>query len=109
MKMRNPRFSFQFYIRLKIESEGSTFLLFYYTDYAGVNALAVGTIMMFSRVFDGISDIIMGIIVDRTKSRFGKALAAAHVHSVCSVWRSPVFRPGRLDIHSQACICVYYL
>lgn len=51
----------------------STFLLFYYTDYAGVNALAVGTIMMLSRVFDGISDIIMGIIVDRTKSRFGKA------------------------------------
>ena len=51
----------------------SAFLLFYYTDYAGVSALAVGTIMMVSRVFDGISDIIMGIIVDRTKSRFGKA------------------------------------
>lgn len=35
--------------------------------------MAVGTIMLVSRVFDGISDIIMGIIVDRTKSRFGKA------------------------------------
>lgn len=51
----------------------SAFLLFYYTDYAGVSALAVGTIMMVSRVFDGISDIVMGVIVDRTKSRFGKA------------------------------------
>lgn len=51
----------------------SAFLLFYYTDYAQVNALAVGTIMMVSRVFDGISDIIMGVIVDRTKSKFGKA------------------------------------
>lgn len=50
----------------------SAFLLFYYTDYAGVSAMAVGTIMM-SRVFDGISDIIMGVIVDRTHSRFGKA------------------------------------
>ena len=30
-------------------------------------------IMMVSRIFDGISDIIMGVIVDRTKSRFGKA------------------------------------
>ena len=29
--------------------------------------------MMISRVFDGISDIIMGVIVDRTHSRFGKA------------------------------------
>ncbi len=51
----------------------SAFLLFYYTDYAGVSALAVGTIMMVSRLLDGISDIIMGVIVDRTKSRFGKA------------------------------------
>ena len=31
----------------------SAFLLFYYTDYAGVSAMAVGTIMMISRVFDG--------------------------------------------------------
>ena len=51
----------------------SAFLLFYYTDYAGVSAMAVGTIMMISRIFDGISDIVMGVIVDRTHSRFGKA------------------------------------
>ena len=51
----------------------SAFLLFYYTDYAGVSAFAVGSIMMVSRLFDGISDIVMGVIVDRTKSRFGKA------------------------------------
>lgn len=51
----------------------SAFLVFYYTDYAGVNAAAVGTIMLVSRVFDGISDIIMGMIVDRTKSKYGKA------------------------------------
>ena len=51
----------------------SAFLLFYYTDYADVSAIAVGTIMMVSRIFDGISDIIMGVIVDRTKSKYGKA------------------------------------
>lgn len=51
----------------------SAFLLFYYTDYANVSAIAVGTIMMVSRIFDGISDIIMGVIVDRTKSKYGKA------------------------------------
>jgi len=51
----------------------SAFLMFYYSDYAGVDTLAVGSIMLVSRVFDGVSDIIMGIIVDRTKSRFGKA------------------------------------
>ena len=31
----------------------SAFLLFYYTDYAGVSAMAVGTIMMISRVLTG--------------------------------------------------------
>ena len=49
------------------------FLLLYYTDYAGVSAAAVGVIMLISRVFDGVSDLIMGNIVDRTHSRFGKA------------------------------------
>lgn len=51
----------------------SAFLVFYYTDYAQVNPLAVGTIMMVSRIFDGFSDIIMGVIVDRTRSKYGKA------------------------------------
>lgn len=51
----------------------SIFLVFYYTDVVHADAAAVGTIMLVSRIFDGISDIIMGIIVDRTKSKFGKA------------------------------------
>lgn len=51
----------------------SAFLLFYYTDVVGVGAAAVGTIMLISRLFDGVSDLIMGIIIDRTKSPFGKA------------------------------------
>lgn len=55
-----------------IYSAMSSFLLFYYTDYVHVSAGVIGTIMLLSRVFDGITDLIMGIIVDRTKSRFGK-------------------------------------
>ncbi len=60
-----------------IYSAMSSFLLFYYTDYVHVSAGVIGTIMLLSRVFDGITDLIMGIIVDRTKSRFGK----------CRPWR----------------------
>ena len=55
-----------------IYSAMSSFLLFYYTDYVHVSAGVIRTIMLLSRVFDGITDLIMGIIVDRTKSRFGK-------------------------------------
>lgn len=51
----------------------AAFLLFYYTDVVGVSSAAVGVIMLCSRLFDGVSDLIMGVIIDRTKSPFGKA------------------------------------
>lgn len=50
-----------------------TLLTLFYTDYAGIPFATVGLIMLISRVFDGSSDIIMGFIVDRTNSRWGKA------------------------------------
>lgn len=55
-----------------IYSAMSAFMLYYYTDYIKVSALTVGSIMLFSRLLDGIVDLAMGVIVDRTKSRFGK-------------------------------------
>lgn len=55
-----------------IYSAMSAFLLFYYTDYVHVSAAVVGTIMLISRIFDGVTDLIMGVIVDRTKSKYGK-------------------------------------
>ncbi|HBG3982250.1 TPA: MFS transporter [Clostridioides difficile] len=56
-----------------IYSAMSAFLLFYYTNYADVSAAAVGSIMLISRILDGFSDLTMGIIVDRIKSKYGKA------------------------------------
>lgn len=50
-----------------------TYVTFFYTDTLGLNAGIVGMIMMVSRLFDGISDIVMGFIVDKTKSKHGKA------------------------------------
>lgn len=51
----------------------SSFLALYYTDNVGISAAAVGSIMLVTRLFDGVSDLIMGGIIDRTHSRFGKA------------------------------------
>lgn len=48
-------------------------LTLFYTDYAGIPIATVGLVMLLSRVFDGSSDIIMGVIVDKTKSKWGKA------------------------------------
>jgi GPH family glycoside/pentoside/hexuronide:cation symporter len=51
----------------------STFLTGYYTDTVGLAALAVGTMMLVARLFDGVTDLMMGAIVDKTKSKYGKA------------------------------------
>ncbi|MBQ9614450.1 MAG: MFS transporter [Lachnospiraceae bacterium] len=49
------------------------FLTVYYTDNVGIAAGVVGTIMLLTRLLDGISDLIMGNIVDHTHTRWGKA------------------------------------
>lgn len=56
-----------------IYSAMSTFLLFYYTDVVGVSAAAVGVILLVSRLLDGVVDLIVGILIDRTKTPYGKA------------------------------------
>ena len=48
------------------------FLFFYYTDVYGISAAAAGTIMLVTRVWDAISDPLIGIISDRTNTRWGK-------------------------------------
>lgn len=49
------------------------FLTGYYTDTVGIAAAAAGTMMLVARVFDGTTDLVMGALVDKTKTRYGKA------------------------------------
>lgn len=51
----------------------SAFLLVYYVSVLGVNAEVAASIMAISKIFDGVSDLIMGRIVDKTHSKYGKA------------------------------------
>ncbi|WP_099223641.1 MFS transporter [Listeria costaricensis] len=51
----------------------SIYILFYWTDYAGIGAAAAGTILFISRIFDGFVDVIVGNLVDKTRSKHGKA------------------------------------
>lgn len=48
------------------------FLLYYYTDVFGIDAAVAGTMFFLTRLWDAINDPIMGIICDRTKTRWGK-------------------------------------
>ena len=50
-----------------------SFLTIYFTSAAGLNAGIIATILAVSKIFDGISDLIMGRLVDNTNTKMGKA------------------------------------
>ncbi|ANY66629.1 hypothetical protein BBD42_09290 [Paenibacillus sp. BIHB 4019] len=49
------------------------FMLYFFTDIAHLSAAVAGTILLWARVIDGFVDILVGTLVDRTQTRFGKA------------------------------------
>lgn len=49
------------------------FLNYYYTESAGIGAATVATMMLVSRFLDGLSDIIMGSLIEKNHCRLGKA------------------------------------
>ena len=67
----------------------SALLTLFYTDYAGIPIATVGLVMLISRIFDGTSDLVMGVIVSKTKSKWGKArpwiLWMAVPYVICAV------------------------
>ena len=50
----------------------SSLLVYYYTNVVGISAALVGTILLVSRLFDGISDLTMAQVMDKVNSRHGK-------------------------------------
>lgn len=51
----------------------SSFVMIYLTDTMGMSAGIVGTLIAVSKIFDGITDIFFGSMIDKTHSKFGKA------------------------------------
>lgn len=50
----------------------STYTLYYYNNVLGISASFIGTLLMFARIFDAFNDPFMGVIVAKTKSRWGR-------------------------------------
>ena len=50
-----------------------TFLTYFYTNVVGISAALTGTIMFGARVLDGILNLIVGTLMDRTDTKHGKA------------------------------------
>lgn len=51
----------------------SSFVMIYLTNTVGLNAGIVGTLIAVSKLFDGITDVFFGSMIDKTRSRMGKA------------------------------------
>ncbi|HLR37789.1 MAG TPA: MFS transporter [Chitinophagaceae bacterium] len=48
------------------------YALFFYTDVLGITAAAAGTMFLVARVWDSLFDVLVGIIADRTKTKWGQ-------------------------------------
>lgn len=51
----------------------ASFMTIYLTDTVGMAAGIIGTIILVARLFDGLTDLFMGNIIDNTKAKMGKA------------------------------------
>lgn len=51
----------------------SAFVMIFLTDTIGLNSGVVGTLIFVSKFFDGVSDIFFGSLIDKTKTKMGKA------------------------------------
>lgn len=50
----------------------ASYVLYYYQDLLGIEGWIMGLIMMIARVFDAFNDPIMGVVVAKTRTRWGK-------------------------------------
>lgn len=73
----------------------NAFLMFFYTDVFRVDAATVGTVFLVARAVDALFDPLMGLLIDRTETRFGKhrpyliALALPFALSSIAVFTAP--------------------
>ena len=61
-----------------------TYITFYCTNMLGMDAILVGTLLLASKIFDGITDLVAGVLIDRTKTKLGKA--RPYEFSIIGVW-----------------------
>ena len=50
----------------------ASYVMYYYQDLLGLSATFVGTILMIARVFDALNDPFMGVLVAKTRTRWGR-------------------------------------
>lgn len=88
------------------------YLLFFYTDVVGISAAVVGTMFLITRIWDTFLDPFIGILGDRTHSRFGKfrpyLLWGAIPFGLCGILTFFVMGWRFRNIENRICLCHLY-
>jgi glycoside/pentoside/hexuronide:cation symporter, GPH family len=93
----------------------ATFLFIFYTDVFGISPATVGLLMLIARFSDGIIDIIMGVICDRTNTRYGKFrpwilwTAVPLGITLSLLFTSPNLSPGGKIIYAYATYLLFFI
>ena len=93
----------------------ATFLAIFYTDVFGISPAAVGLLMLIARFSDGIIDIIMGILCDRTNSKYGKFrpwilwTAVPLGITLSMLFTTPNFGPTGKIVYAYATYLLFFL
>ncbi|MEI0702360.1 MFS transporter [Brachyspira intermedia] len=90
------------------------YLMFFFTDIFKISPAVTGTIFMVTRIIDAITDPLMGMISDRTKTKYGKyrpyLIIFAPLLGLCLVllfW-APNISPQAKIIYSYS-LYIYYI
>lgn len=82
------------------------FLPIFYTDVFGLSAAAMGTMLLVTRIFDAVNDPLMGMVADRTNTRWGKfrpyiaALAVPLAIGGILAFTTPDFSPTGMLVYA---------
>lgn len=81
----------------------SSFVMIYLTNTVGLNPGIVGTLIAASKVFDGVTDVFFGAMIDKTRTRMGKARPwMLYAYIGCAITLVAIFAiPADLGTTSQ--------
>ena len=82
-----------------------SYLMIFYTDVFGMPAAAVGTMFLVTRAWDSAFDPVVGILADRTQSRWGKFRPCRTVRT----YRHPYIYHPAVESDGQNHLCLCYL
>ncbi len=58
----------------------TAFLLFYLTDIVGIGAAVAGSILLFGQLLNGVTDLVIGYLIDKTDTRWGQGSSVGPRH-----------------------------